>query len=258
MEQSNSNQLTVRQEPRELSAFSGGSAFESAQRMAKALASSDLVPKEYKGNIANCLVALEISQRTGSSALAVMQSLNIIHGRPSWSSQYIIAALNSCGRFSPLRFEMTGDGDKRQCMAWAIDKSDGAKLEGPVVSMAMAKAEGWLGKSGSKWATMPELMLRYRAASFFGRLYAPDILMGMQSDDEVRDVTPGPQAPKPDATDINSEIKNIRRKNVNAVSHDEAVDKSKPVDEQIVTEGSVDSVASNAGPTQSGESEEFF
>ena len=35
---------------------------------------------------------------------------------------------------------------------------------------------------------MPELMFQYRAASFFGRLYAPDILKGMQTVDEVKDV----------------------------------------------------------------------
>ena len=48
-----------------------------------------------------------------------------------------------------------------------------------------------MGKNGSKWQTMPELMLRYRAATFFGRLYAPDILMGMRSDVEVYDEGPG-------------------------------------------------------------------
>jgi len=52
----------------------------------------------------------------------------------------------------------------------------------------MAAAEGWATKAGSKWKTMPELMLRYRAAAFFGRLYAPDILMGMQTAEEAVDV----------------------------------------------------------------------
>lgn len=47
--------------------------------------------------------------------------------------------------------------------------------------------KGWFSKDGSKWRTMPELMLRYRAASFFGRLYAPDILYGMQTTEEVED-----------------------------------------------------------------------
>lgn len=203
----NSNQVIVHQERALVSegVFSGSAAFENAQRMAKALSSSDLVPPAYKGNIANCLIALEVAQRTGSSALAVTQNLHVIHGRPSWSSQYIIGALNSCGRFAPLRFLMKGEGDKRSCVAWTVDKY-GEKLEGPEVSIAMAKAEGWLNKNGSKWQTMPELMLRYRAAAFFGRLYAPDILMGMQSDDEIRDVSPSHEPKSEVVKDLNAKI----------------------------------------------------
>jgi hypothetical protein len=53
----------------------------------------------------------------------------------------------------------------------------------------MAKAEGWYGKSGSKWQTMPELMLAYRASAFFTRIHAPQLLMGLQTREEVEDVT---------------------------------------------------------------------
>lgn len=211
------NQLTTT-EPREdrLPAVGGvyGSmqGFEDAQRMAKALAASSLVPETYQGNTANTLIALEMSQRTGSSPMAVMQNLHIIHGRPSWSSQFVIAALNSCGRFSPLRYrvedlgetdakidEWTGPKgqrtkstriikvDDKRCVAWCYDKATNDVLEGPPVSISMAVSEGWYTKDGSKWVTMPDLMLRYRAAKFFGNLYAPDVLMGMHSADEVED-----------------------------------------------------------------------
>ena len=170
-------------------AFSNAASFESAQRMALALVSSNIVPEQYRGkdNIGNAIVALEMAQRIGASPLAVMQNLNIIHGRPSWSSTFIIAALNSCGRFAPVRFEVTGEGDNRSCIAWTTDKT-GERLEGPPASIAMAKAEGWYAKNGSKWKTMPELMLRYRAAAFFGRLYAPDVLNGMHATEEVEDI----------------------------------------------------------------------
>jgi hypothetical protein len=56
--------------------------------------------------------------------------------------------------------------------------------------MAMAKREGWATKSGSKWATMPDLMIRYRAAAFWGRLYIPELLVGIQTQEEVLDVQP--------------------------------------------------------------------
>lgn len=176
-----------------LSVFQDKSAFEDAQRMAKMLSSSDMVPKEYKesGNgkgIANTMIALNLARRTGSDPLMVMQNLYLVHGRPGWSSAFIIASLNSCGRFEPLQFVMTGEGAGLGCFVRTKDKS-GNVLEGPEVNIAMAKAEGWLDKTGSKWKTMPSLMIRYRAAAFFGRLYAPDILMGMQTAEELQDIT---------------------------------------------------------------------
>jgi len=203
-----------------LSIYGDIQSFEDAQRMAKGLAASSLVPTEYRNNTANTLVALEMAKRTGSSVIAVMQNMHVIEGRPSWSSQFVIAALNSCGRFSPLRFRMedlgvtdavhtsswkdknTGERKTKEtkvtvhnfrCTAWAHDRATGDVLEGPPVTMVMAVQEGWYTKPGSKWQTMPDLMLRYRAAKFFGNLYAPDVLMGMSAADEVedfKDITP--------------------------------------------------------------------
>ncbi len=223
--------------------FSGAASFELAQRMAKALASSDLVPTAYQGNVSNTLLALEVSQRIGASPLMVMQNLHVIEGRPSWSSQFVIAALNSCGRFTPLRFRIEDRGEQtvsyerwtgpkgnrtksvesiqvrdRSCVAIATDKATGEIIEGPEVSIAIAVAEGWYTKAGSKWQTMPDLMLRYRAAKWFGNLYAPDVLMGLASADEVDDiervevatVTPAGAAPvavsRPSIADLNAEI----------------------------------------------------
>jgi hypothetical protein len=182
--------------------FSGDMvAFENGQRMAQVFAKSTLVPKDYQGNIGNVMIAMEMAQRCNANPMAVMQNLYIIHGRPSWSSQFVIAALNGCGRFSPIRFDMQGQGDNLQCQAWAYDVETGDRLDGVIITMAMAKAEGWVGKAGSKWKTMPELMIRYRAAKFFGNLYAPDILMGMSDENESTDIAPRQERviqPQPD------------------------------------------------------------
>lgn len=174
-----------------VSFFSGIASFEEGQRMAQLLSASTIVPKDFQKNIANTLIALEMAIRINASPLAVMQSLYIVHGKPGWSGQFIIAAVNSSGRFrGQLRLELTGEGDNRQCVAWAMSH-DGERLEGAPVSIRMAKDEGWFSKSGSKWKTMPELMLRYRAATFFGREYSPDLLMGMHTTEEIHDtVTP--------------------------------------------------------------------
>jgi hypothetical protein len=171
------------------SIFSTIASFEDGQRIAKGLASSDLVPAAYKNNIPNTMIALEMANRLKISPFEVMQNLDIIKGKPSWSSTFIIASINACGRFKPLRFEFVGTQktDEYGCRAYTEDL-DGNKLVGPTVTWLMVKSEGWLSKTGSKWQTMPELMFQYRAASFFGRLYAPDILKGMQTVDEVKDV----------------------------------------------------------------------
>lgn len=180
--------LSLVNEDKQGDIFTNISNFELAQRVATALSKSDLVPVSYKGNVSNTLIALDIAYRINASPLMVMQNLNIIHGKPSWSSTFLIAAINNSGKFnSALNFEMKGQGETLSCFAWTVSK-DGKRLDGPLVTMQMANAEGWVSKSGSKWKTMPELMIRYRAAAFFSRLFCPEITMGMQTTEEVVDV----------------------------------------------------------------------
>ncbi len=173
------------------SAFSDIEKFENAQRMAMSLSKSDIVPKAYQGNIPNTMVAMEMAVRIGISPLMVMQNLDIIHGKPSWRSTFIIAALNSCGRFSPLRFKFEGKVENEDfgCRAYATDLSTGDVIYGTKITWAMVRAEKWDSKAGSKWKTMPEQMFQYRSASFFGRVYAPEILTGMYSVEENIDIT---------------------------------------------------------------------
>lgn len=210
--------------------FFNAEGFALLEKVANTLCNSTLVPAAYRSvtykkqgdnevaianpsAISNAIVALNMAQRMGADPLMVMQNLYIVEGRPAWSSQWIIAAINSCGRFSPLRFEITNLGKRtvsypvtewinrqrhtktvtveitdKQCVAWAIEKETGARIESPAVSIEMAVKEGWYGKNGSKWQTMDEVMLRYRTASFFGKLYAPELLMGLQTAEEVEDI----------------------------------------------------------------------
>lgn len=169
--------------------FATAEAFEHIQRVAKVFAESDIVPEQYKGKIGNVIIALEMANRLNVSPIVVMQSLHVIKGKPSWASTHVIAAINSCGKFDKLKFALSGEGMNRECVAYAKDLSDKSTVEGPKVTMKMAKDEGWLDKPGSKWKTMPDLMLSYRAAAFFGRLHVPEVLAGLQTREEVIDVT---------------------------------------------------------------------
>lgn len=162
------------------SVYSSIQSFESAQRIAASLADSALVPNQYRGQagLPNCIVAIEIANRMGMSPFQVMQNLNVIHGRPSWSSQFIIGLVQGCGRFEGFTYTETADS----CQCFATLKTTGEQVSGPKITLDMAKKEGWT--KNTKWSTMPQTMLRYRAASAFGRFHIPDLILGIQSVEE--------------------------------------------------------------------------
>ena len=179
--------------------------FEFAQRQAKSLCESNLVPVSYQGQkgLSNCLVALEMSKRMNLSPLTVMQNLNIIHGTPSWSAQFISSQILGCGRFKNFDYVVSGEGASLSVYCEAIRVEDSKKVKGTTVSMKMAREEGWT--RNSKYSSMPELMLRNRAATFFGRQYIPDLLLGVQTSEEVVDIQPldvTPQSEKENPDDF--------------------------------------------------------
>ena len=168
--------------------------FELMQRVARGFTASSLVPAIYRGltpeALGNCMIALNLAQRMKADPLMVMQNLTIIQGRPTWSSQFLIATVNTCGRFTALRFEFFGERDTDQfgCRAWATEKATGEKLVGADITINLAKAEGWYGRSGSKWKTMAQQMLIYRCGAWWTRAYAPELSMGLLTADEVEDI----------------------------------------------------------------------
>lgn len=204
-----------------LSMFHSAEAFELLQRQAEWISKSDLLPKEFKGKPENCGIAMEMAIRLGAGYFQIIQNLAIIHGRPSFSATFLMAMINASGRFSPLEYVKTVTGPEKTvvieyeawegsgtnarkvqkklnytyipttCVAVATDLRTGKLVEGPPVSFDMAIEEGWVGKSGSKWQTaMRDLMLIYRAGSFFSRVHASDMTLGMQTTEELRDTGP--------------------------------------------------------------------
>lgn len=222
------NQLVVQQQSSPVVFnFFDPQQFETMQRVCKMFANSELVPDMYKVSeknpeakaIANCMIAISMSMRVGADPLMIMQNMVIIYGRPSWSSKFLVATVNTCGRFNALQYKFTEkgmlgkidyteyvwnnqtrskqavqkqfDGTKVmdiECIAYTTTKGSDKVLESSPVSVRMAVQEGWYTKNGSKWQTMTKQMLMYRAASFWTNAYAPELSMGMKTEDEVRDI----------------------------------------------------------------------
>ena len=224
---------------RPIGVFESPQDFQFAQRIAKMLTVSNLMPEQFRGdqNLGSAVVIVDIAFRLKLNPLLVAQQIHIIYGKPGFSAQFAIGTMNSNADFGKLRYDLENLGEHEfeytyrneakqklttkvklvdwQCIAWALEGRDQrlpegvntlAKardagipiLEGPPVSIGMSVQEGWYGKEGSKWKTMPMLMLRYRAASFFGRIYAPELMMGLPTIEELQDLGPAlPEFSKP-------------------------------------------------------------
>lgn len=188
-----------------------------AQTMAKSLAASTIVPQTFQGNVGNCLIAIEQANRLQMSPMMVMQNLYVIQGKPSWSSKFLIACINASHKFDmELQFdEAQKDGKPYSCLAWTM--KNGRRIDGMTVTMDMANAEGWTKKNGSKWITLPQLMLRYRAASFFASLNCPEITLGFYTQEEVVDNDMYVEEPVKDIIQVQNEVKADVKANANAV-----------------------------------------
>lgn len=175
-----------------LPGFQSAEGFELLQRQAKMFCGSSLVPQQFQGeqNFGNAIIALEMAQRMNASPLMVMQNLYIVYGNPGWSSKFLIATFNQCGRFEAIKYKETGKKgtDSQGIIAYTRENGSDEIIQGPEVTILIAKQEGWYDKKGSKWKTMPDQMLRYRAAAWLIRTTAPEISMGLQTTDEIIDV----------------------------------------------------------------------
>ena len=191
-------QLATTEQSRELSPQR--EAYAIMKDKAKMFAMSPLIPESLRGRdyetaCANCLIALELASLMNEAPLVVMQNIHIVKGKAGFAAQYMIARANASGVFKGrIGWRISGEKQNLSVTAFATLADTGEEVSF-TADMAMAQAEGWT--SNSKYKTMPEVMLRYRSATFLVRFYAPDVMLGYQTAEEVQDVYGGmaPNAP---------------------------------------------------------------
>lgn len=161
------------------------------QRKAALFANSPLIPEALRQGgpqqaLANCYIGLTMADAMNENPLTVLQNIHIVKGKAGFSAQFMIARANASGVFKGrINWRMSGQGDSLSAEAFAVLAETGDEVSF-AVDMAMAKAEGWT--SNPKYKSVPHLMLRYRSATFLVRLYAPDVMFGYQTAEEVEDV----------------------------------------------------------------------
>lgn len=178
--------------------------FEHAQRVAEMFAKSTMLPKQFQGNVGNCMIALNYAVRIKADPFMVAQTMYIIHDKPGIEGKLVAALINQSGKYrDPLEYEWLNEKDQRVerfvvvndqkrdgrgCRAVTVDARSGKPVIGPKVTWEVVHAEGWHGKPGSKWKTIPEIMFMYRAASWFANVHCPEVKLGMQTTEELKDM----------------------------------------------------------------------
>lgn len=171
-------------------------------RMATQLAKSTIIPENYQKKPENVIVAIGMAQKLGLDPFTIMQNLNIIKGKTSWSGSFCRTLIEKSNKYTNLQLIFVGQKgtDTYGCYMQGTNKETGETIKGPEVNMKMAKAEKWT--SNTKWTNMPELMLSYRATSFFARVYVPEALNGVQTTEEIEDIFSSNQSQKREIKDV--------------------------------------------------------
>lgn len=172
------------------------STFSQNWNMAVQLSKSDIIPDNYKNKPQNVVIAIGLANQMQLDPFTVMQNLAIIKGKTSWSGSFCKTLIERTGKYKNLELNYVGEKGKDSygCYLSAVRVSDGKVINGPTVTMQMAKAEKWT--SNNKWLTLTDLMLAYRCQSFFCRLYVPEAMNGIYTDDEVSEITEQRQQPQ--------------------------------------------------------------
>ena len=190
-----SNELSVMNSDAASVCFASPQAMKDMSEVAAVISKSPIVPANFKDDVGGVLIALDMAQRLNLNPLAVMQNIYMVGNKPAWTGTFYAALITTSGLFRSYNYEEEETGEEvksigrknLRCRVVAVGV-DGNKVCGPWVDYVMAEKDGWSRRNGSKWQTMPELMIRYRAASFFVRTCCPNAAMGLREGSEQAEI----------------------------------------------------------------------
>jgi len=143
-----------------------------AWRFAQALATAGLLPKAYRDQPGNVLLAMEYGRALGLPVATVLTSVHVIEGRPSMSAELMQALIRRAGH----RIRITGDRQQATCAI--VRKDDPDFTYTATFTMDDAKAAK-LVKPDGNWVKYPAAMLLARATSACARQACADVLAGV-------------------------------------------------------------------------------
>lgn len=162
-----------------------------AMQLAEILAQSTIVPKDYQRNPGNILVAIQWGAELGLAPMQAMQNIATINGRPSIWGDAMLALVKNSPEFVSIKEEYVGEADDLTAVCTVKRRSADGSIHEHVATFSMedARKAGLLGKQGP-WTQYPKRMLQMRARGYALRDMFPDVLKGLRTTEEVRDMPP--------------------------------------------------------------------
>lgn len=190
-----------------LAFLNDGDAFNHLWRVAQAFSRSGMVPAHFQAKPESCMVALMYAQQLGEHPMVMFQEVTVINGRPGTSARFAISRANKSGLLQgPITWKSKGQDQALEVTASAVMRETGEVIS-TTVTMKEAQADGWT--RNPKYKSIPEQMLRWRAATRLINLYMPEVLfgLGVREELEVKRATVAEVTPAGDTiADLNRQI----------------------------------------------------
>lgn len=163
-------------------------------RIAELMASGKTtIPKHLQNSEGDCFAVCMQAMQWGMNPFAVAQKTHLVNGTLGYEAQLVIAVLNSSPALSTrLNFAwsdnwagVNGKSDKspdRKVDVWATLKGE---PESRVLQVSMAQVGDV--RNSPNWVADPRQQIAYLAAKRWGRLHAPDVILGVYTPDELQD-----------------------------------------------------------------------
>lgn len=164
-----------------------------AMELGKMMSLSNFVPPHLRGKPGDCLAVVMQATRWGMDPFAVANKTYFVQERIAYEAQLVSAVLNSRAPLDGrLKIEWDGDGVTLTCKVTGRIKGD------PEPHIVWQELGTITTKNSPLWKQSPRQQLAYYTSRMWARLYCPEVLLGVYTDDEVQDM--GSLRPQADGT----------------------------------------------------------
>ncbi len=166
--------------------------FDGALQLAKLMASCGTMPKHLQGKDGDCFRVVVQAAKWKMDPFAVGECTSLVHGRLCFEGKLVAAALKGAyGLDGVLSYDVQGEG---QNATIKVSGKQPGSNEIKTVSGSVKKWRTTMKKDGkaipNAWDNQPEIQLIYRGTRQWARIYAPEVMLGVYTPDEAREMRP--------------------------------------------------------------------